>query len=207
MAQLSGITVPLEILLKRVRERSPQAVFGLADALQISESTSLAMPEAHCFFLGAGLTLNKTEFDSLFEHFPAGDGVLDLLKFSEALMAAPPAADPLFYSSAGIVLDNGTPVGPHDTPPGSSPTTEHLALSGNPHADFHTQLKPFPAHWGNPPNMQMKGHDGIMRELPGGYGKGNQPMAKWVTANLQKDKKSETTVRGVKPFPYGNYSL
>ena len=52
-----------------------------------------------------------------------------------------------------------------------------------------------------------KGHDGIMRELPGGYGKGNAPMYNWVMENMAIDKKSDTNTRGVKPYPYGNYSL
>ena len=75
------------------------------------------------------------------------------------------------------------------------------------HLDFQVAYKPFPKHWGVPPNAQMKGHDGIMRDLPGGYGKGNAPMAKWVAMHMEKDAKSSTTERGMKPYPYGNYSL
>ena len=69
------------------------------------------------------------------------------------------------------------------------------------HIEFGIQDKPFPKHWGIPPNSQMKGHDGIMRDLPGGYGKGNAPMYNWVAQNLGKDKKSFTNERGVKPYP------
>jgi hypothetical protein len=82
-----------------------------------------------------------------------------------------------------------------------------------PALDAHVYLcvlyvwQPFPKHWGVPPNTQMKGHDGIMRDLPGGYGKGNAPMFNWVQMNMQKDKQSETNVRGEKPYPFGNYSL
>ena len=32
-------------------------------------------------------------------------------------------------------------------------------------------------------------------------------MYKFVAQHMESDKKSETTVRGVKPYPYGNYSL
>ena len=39
--------------------------------------------------------------------------------------------------------------------------------------EFGEQYKPFPKHWGVPPNTQMKGHDGVVRILPGGFGKGN----------------------------------
>ena len=46
-----------------------------------------------------------------------------------------------------------------------------------------------------------------MRELQGGYGKGNEPMAKWVKENIAKDKESSTNERGQKPYPLGNYSL
>ena len=32
-------------------------------------------------------------------------------------------------------------------------------------------------------------------------------MALWVKINMEKDSTTKTTVRGVKPFPFGNYSL
>ena len=88
-----------------------------------------------------------------------------------------------------------------------SPNNGHLALSGTAHIGFDAQYKPFPKHWGKPPNAQLKGHDGIMRTLPGGYGKGNAPMANWVKANMEKDNSTKTTVMGIKPYPFGNYSL
>ena len=94
-----------------------------------------------------------------------------------------------------------------ETHPPPSAYTSHLALSGVSHLEFGEQYKPFPKHWGIPPNAQMKGHDGIVRDLPGGYGKGNAPMEKWVANNMAADSKTSTTVRGVKPYPYGNYSL
>ena len=80
-------------------------------------------------------------------------------------------------------------------------------MSGTAHIGFDAQFKAFPKHWGAPPNSQLKGHNGIMRVLPGGYGKGNAPMANWVKMNMEKDNLSKTSVRGVKPYPFGNYSL
>jgi len=91
--------------------------------------------------------------------------------------------------------------------PPKNANTAHLALSGVSHIEFGVQLKPFPKHWGTPPNCQLKGHNGIMRQLPGGYGKGNAPMANWVKKNMEADAVSKTTKRGVKPYPFGNYSL
>ena len=72
---------------------------------------------------------------------------------------------------------------------------------------FSVQAKPFPAHWGKAPNMQMKGHSGSVRELPGGYGMGNEPLFNWVQINMARDKETHTTESGSKPFPLGNYSL
>ena len=45
-----------------------------------------------------------------------------------------------------------------------------------------------------------------MHDLPGGYGRGNSAMVKWVGMNLAKDGQSYTDTNGNKPFPYGNYS-
>ena len=55
--------------------------------------------------------------------------------------------------------------------PPENPHCAHLALSGVSHIEFGQQAKPFPKHWGEPPNTQLKVHNGIMRALPGGYGK------------------------------------
>ena len=32
-------------------------------------------------------------------------------------------------------------------------------------------------------------------------------MAVWVKTNMETDNGTKTSVRGVKPFPFGNYSL
>ena len=36
----------------------------------------------------------------------------------------------------------------------------HLALSGVSHIEYGKWYKPYPKHWGNPPNAQMKGFEG-----------------------------------------------
>ena len=53
--------------------------------------------------------------------------------------------------------------------------------------------KKFPAHWGNPPKVQTED----LRPLPGGYGNGSSTLAKWISKNLEQDKKKEATK---KPF-------
>jgi hypothetical protein len=42
----------------------------------------------------------------------------------------------------------------------------------------------FPAHWGAPPAVQTQDYV----ELPGGYGHGSSTLARWIAANLEKDK-------------------
>ena len=46
--------------------------------------------------------------------------------------------------------------------------------------------KKFPAHWGNPPKIQTED----LRPLPGGYGNGSSTLAKWISKNLEQDKKA-----------------
>ena len=43
--------------------------------------------------------------------------------------------------------------------------------------------KSFPAHWGEPPQIQTMDYV----PLPGGYGHGSSTMARWIQANLDKD--------------------
>lgn len=157
-----------------------------------SSSDVFAMDAAQCnaFMMSAGLLLNKNEFENLFDHFGT-DGLVDMPAFLSALGADEKGENPVFYTTGDI----------------SNPNTAHLALSGVSHVDFGSQYKPFPKHWGIPPNTQMKGHNGIMRELPSGFGKGNAPMANWVKANLDNDLSSDCDTRGNKPYPFGNYSL
>ncbi|MGA1014757.1 MAG: hypothetical protein ACO3VS_06400, partial [Limisphaerales bacterium] len=44
-------------------------------------------------------------------------------------------------------------------------------------------LKPFPAHWGNPPARQTRD----FRELPGGFGRGSGTLALWIAQHLKAD--------------------
>jgi hypothetical protein len=45
----------------------------------------------------------------------------------------------------------------------------------------------FPAHWGRPPEAQLKDHI----ELPNGFGMGSSTMAHWIKENVAQDKISE----------------
>lgn len=48
--------------------------------------------------------------------------------------------------------------------------------------------KEFPVHWGKPPEIQTQDYV----ELPAGYGHGSSTLAKWITANLNRDKAGNT---------------
>jgi len=191
MADLSGIILDKWVLIKRLRERSPLAVDGMSDALAIVGKDAMTVPECHTFLLQTGMFANKTEFENIFEHFGSEDTqMVDMKAFIWELLDIPPGADPIMYSAEP-----------------DSPNKTHLALSGVSHMEFGKQYKPFPAHWGVPPNVQMKGHDGVVRDLPGGYGKGNGPMEKWVKDNMEHDDRNGCDTQGRKPYPFGNYSL
>ena len=151
----------------------------------------MTLDEVNTYVTTNAMLMNKVEMENLVVYYGAAGGKINLTAFLGEIYTDTDGEDPVFH----------TMVAP------DSVNEAHLALSGVSHIEFGVQAKPTPKHWGVPPNSQMKGHDGIMRELPGGYGKGNAPMFNWVQENLAKDKKSETNDRGVKPYPYGNYSL
>ena len=89
--------------------------------------------------------------------------------------------------------------------------------------------KPFPRHWGGPPMGSMPDADEVGEddssdwvELPEGYGRGSQTLAKWVQRKLRKDRSkgrtSHSTSVLTKPFPqewgvapdedeYGRYDM
>lgn len=135
--------------------------------------------------------LNKVEMDNLRIHFPGtAAGTVDLAAFFGACAVDERGRPPVFLP---IAVD--------------SEHNAHLALSGKSSMIFGEQYKPYPQHWGPPPNMQMKGHAGVVRDLPGGYGKGNESMEKWVRKNMEHDKRTLTNVNGVSKYPLGNYSL
>lgn len=46
--------------------------------------------------------------------------------------------------------------------------------------------KPFPAHWGPPPQIQTMDY----RPLPGGYGFGSSTLAHWIEKNLKQDQQA-----------------
>lgn len=135
------------------------------------------------------LHLNANQLMNVQQKWPAGDAI-DLPSFVADLLDDHGGAEPVWFPVLG-----------------ESPNDSHLALSGSMGMNFGEQYKPFPDHWGKPPNAQMKGHNGVVRTLPGGYGKGNAPMEKWVRNHLVHDKGTATNARGIGPFPYGNYSL
>ena len=57
--------------------------------------------------------------------------------------------------------------------------------------------KAYPAHWGAPPLRQTRD----LRPLPGGYGNGSGPLARWIQENLDKDAlpKTEDPEKETKP--------
>jgi len=55
--------------------------------------------------------------------------------------------------------------------------------------------KAYPAHWGNPPMIQTRDY----RQLPGGYGMGSGTLAKWITENMEADKKNPERAKKLVP--------
>ena len=49
--------------------------------------------------------------------------------------------------------------------------------------------KTFPAHWGQPPQIQTQDYG----DLPAGYGKGSSTLRNWINANLEKDKLAQAS--------------
>ncbi len=47
--------------------------------------------------------------------------------------------------------------------------------------------KEFPAHWGEPPQIQTRD----LRPLPGGYGNGSSTLARWIQENLDRDVREQ----------------
>jgi hypothetical protein len=154
------------------------------------------------------MLMNKIEVENLFDHFGAGKerATVDMDAFLVGMRTLTGGEEPV-WRRANLATHLTSELKCWQTHPPVDSNDAHIALSGVSHIEFGEQWKAFPKHWGIPPNGQMKGHDGIVRDLPGGYGKGNAPMYNWVMENMQKDKRSSTNERGQKPYPYGNYSL
>lgn len=64
--------------------------------------------------------------------------------------------------------------------------------------------KPYPAHWGKPPQIQTRD----LRPLPGGYGMGSGTLAKWIRDHLARDEARELALSGaLKRQPDGDGSV
>ena len=61
--------------------------------------------------------------------------------------------------------------------------------------------KEFPAHWGKPPEIQTQDYV----ELPAGYGHGSSTLAKWITANLNRDQAGNTEPARPTPLYENNF--
>ena len=48
------------------------------------------------------------------------------------------------------------------------------------------EKKAYPIHWGEPPMVQTRDY----RQLPGGYGMGSGTLARWISKNMEADKKN-----------------
>ena len=80
--------------------------------------------------------------------------------------------------------------------PGESPSRKPV-ISASPEADVSEDAvpllkfpgassgrKPYPAHWGKPPQIQTRD----LRPLPGGYGMGSGTLARWIRDHLARDE-------------------
>ena len=226
-----GITEMKKPFMKRMLKRAADCggVGKMFDYTSLGDATSTAAtPMVFNKYLAAvGFSVNKNEFENIFAHFSAGEGLVNIDAFLAALDVPMPGEEPIFYTkgppsahTAHLSLSGTSSmefgVSSHARARLMRPSCVHHCHVPPPPSDAHThraplasqvQSKPFPAHWGEPPNSQMKGHAGIMRALPGGYGKGNEPVAKYVAQNMEKDKFTQTDTYGNKPYPFGVYSL
>uniref|UniRef100_A0A7S4B544 Uncharacterized protein n=2 Tax=Chrysotila carterae TaxID=13221 RepID=A0A7S4B544_CHRCT len=86
-------------------------------------------------------------------------------------------------------------------PPVEHSSASSLAPMGTSHLGSGAQYKAFPAHWGEPPNSPMKGHHGVIRDLPNGYGRGNAALERWVS--VKHPSLSNGSTLAVSPFSFG----
>ena len=66
--------------------------------------------------------------------------------------------------------------------------TLNSGVSPNRKPPVKNKRKPFPKHWGDPPQRQTRD----LRPLPGGYGMGSGTLARWIQENLDRDKIKDT---------------
>lgn len=60
--------------------------------------------------------------------------------------------------------------------------------------------KEFPAHWGQPPEIQLRDYV----ELPNGYGHGSSTLRNWITTNLQKEQSGAGAAQSAATVLYSN---
>ena len=63
-------------------------------------------------------------------------------------------------------------------------------------SDSRPSRKPFPLHWGKPPEIQTRD----LVPLLAGFGRGSSTLAKWIVNNIKKDKE-KVDERPNKPKP------
>lgn len=99
-----------------------------------------------------------------------------------------------------MVFTGGTPW--FDETKGERRSDEEVyeILFGKPAAAAKEEPKDsrFPAHWGDPPQIQTRD----LRPLPGGYGRGSSTLYKWIEANMEKDARKAKEESGA-PTPPG----
>lgn len=201
---LAGIAIDKAAFVARMKLRYESKLESLPPA----DPQHMSLFQVNAYLVQNKMLMNKIEVENLFDHFGAGKerATVDMDAFLVGMRTLTGGEEPV-WRRANLATHLTSELKCWQTHPPVDSNDAHIALSGVSHIEFGEQWKAFPKHWGIPPNGQMKGHDGIVRDLPGGYGKGNAPMYNWVMENMQKDKRSSTNERGQKPYPYGNYSL
>jgi len=185
------------------------------DSVRLGDCDLSNLSEKQCdtFFIEKKVLLNKNEFDNFLDHFGNGDGSYNMSACLALLSEAPASASGHFYQSTSTSpLRNSA--GAHTgrwsrqaPPPVEHSSASSLAPMGTSHLGSGAQYKAFPAHWGEPPNSPMKGHHGVIRDLPNGYGRGNAALERWVKEKIEADERAGTNELGEKRYPFGNYSM
>ena len=129
--------------------------------LPIPPKPGASIEDVSSWLTGVGLHLNKGELENLFLHYKANaEGTaVDLQTFIGECSVVTSGTDPVWL--------------PHE---GESPYAAHLALSGVSHLEFGIQAKPFPKHWGAPPNAhaEVLALADLVTQAPGGQGAARQ---------------------------------
>jgi hypothetical protein len=83
----------------------------------------------------------------------------------------------------GMMFTGGTPWFDESTGKNRTPEEVYKMLYPKGGGEKPKPAGRFPAHWGDPPQLQTRD----LRPLPGGYGMGSSTLAKWIQTNLEKD--------------------